>query len=109
MGLCALPGYDACGKHVGLPFALTGAASGTVGYKQVALQLTGRAPALAANVALPKNDDRGALADVILRETNRCLSVPAAGTARCVQNRARLIRPLYTRLGRLTEPLPTTT
>ncbi|MFC7980098.1 hypothetical protein ACFUT3_33310 [Streptomyces cinereoruber] len=59
--------------------------------------------------ALPKNDGRGALADVILRETNWRLSVPVVGTARCVQNRARLIRALYARLDRLTKPLPTNT
>ncbi|MFE5735275.1 hypothetical protein ACFQ7A_30755 [Streptomyces sp. NPDC056528] len=51
----------------------------------------------------------GALADVILREAARRLSVPATGTALCVQNRARLIRALYTRLDRLTAPLPATT
>ncbi|MFJ4873348.1 restriction endonuclease [Streptomyces sp. NPDC088757] len=81
-------------------------------YEQIALQLTGYARALAADVtrhvALPKHDGRSALADVILRETNRRLSVPTAGTARCVQNRARLVRALYTRLDRLTEPLPAT-
>ncbi|MEV7676489.1 restriction endonuclease [Streptomyces sp. NPDC088752] len=79
-------------------------------YEQIALQLTGHARALAADVArraaaLPKNDGRGALADVILRETNRRLSVPAVGTAQCVQNRARLIRALYARLDRLTDSL----
>ncbi|MFJ3540258.1 DUF6415 family natural product biosynthesis protein [Streptomyces sp. NPDC090109] len=83
-------------------------------YEQIALQLTGHARALAADVArhaaaLPKNDGRGALADIILHEANRRLSVPAAGTARCVQNRARLIRALYARLDRLTKPLPTST
>ncbi|MFF8293588.1 DUF6415 family natural product biosynthesis protein [Streptomyces sp. NPDC016309] len=48
---------------------------------QLALQLTGHARALAANVrrhaaALPENDGRGALADVILREAAGCLSQP---------------------------------
>ncbi|MFJ5724648.1 hypothetical protein [Streptomyces sp. NPDC093149] len=34
------------------------------------------------------------------------LSAPLEGTARCAQNRARLVLALYTRLDRLTEPLP---
>ncbi|MGA4946972.1 MULTISPECIES: restriction endonuclease [Streptomyces] len=81
-------------------------------YEQITLQPTGHARAPAADIArhaaaLPKHDGRGALADVILRETNRRLSIPAAGTARCVQNRARLVRALYARLDRLTAP-PTT-
>ncbi|MGA5874016.1 hypothetical protein [Streptomyces cinereoruber] len=58
---------------------------------------------------LPKDDGCGALDDVILREAARRLSVLATGTALCVQNRARLVRALYTRLDRLTEPLPATT
>lgn len=54
-------------------------------------------------------DGRGALAEVVLREADRRLSVPPTGTARCVQNRARLVRALYTRLDRLAEPLPAAT
>lgn len=50
---------------------------------------------------LPKNDGRGALAEVILREAADRLSQPIQGTARCVQNRARLVRALYERLDRL--------
>ncbi|MEW1724738.1 restriction endonuclease [Streptomyces sp. NPDC093109] len=78
-------------------------------YEQIALQLTGHARAVASDVrrhaaALPKSDGRGALAEVILREADGRLSVPLQGTARCVQNRARLVRALYTRLDRLTEP-----
>ncbi|MFD8937930.1 DUF6415 family natural product biosynthesis protein [Streptomyces sp. NPDC059578] len=78
-------------------------------YQQIALQLTGHARALAADVArhaaaLPRNDGRGALADVVLREADGRLSVPLQGTARCVQNRARLVQALYTRLDRLTGP-----
>ncbi|MFD7532287.1 DUF6415 family natural product biosynthesis protein [Streptomyces sp. NPDC059849] len=77
-------------------------------YEQIALQLTGHARAVAADVqrhaaALPKNDGRGALAEVILREADGRLSAPLQGTARCVQNRARLVQALYTRLDRLTE------
>ncbi|MFG2885760.1 DUF6415 family natural product biosynthesis protein [Streptomyces sp. NPDC048297] len=80
-------------------------------YEQIALQLTGHARAIAADVrrhaaALPKNDGRGALAEVILREAGRRLSAPLQGTARCAQNRARLAQALYTRLDRLTEPVP---
>ena len=83
-------------------------------YEQIALQLTGHARAVASDVrrsaaALPKNDGRGALAEVILREADGRLSVPLKGTAQCVQNRARLVRALYTRLDRLTEPAPAAT
>ncbi|MET7608224.1 DUF6415 family natural product biosynthesis protein [Streptomyces avermitilis] len=82
-------------------------------YEQIALQLTGHARAVAADVrrhaaALPKNDGRGALAEVVLREADGRLSAPLEGTARCVQNRARLVRALYTQLDRLTEVLPAT-
>ncbi|MCF2131076.1 DUF6415 family natural product biosynthesis protein [Strepomyces sp. STD 3.1] len=77
-------------------------------YEQIALQLTGHAHAVAADIrrlaaALPKSDGRGALAEVILREANGRLSAPLKGTACCVQNRARLVRALYSRLDRLTE------
>ncbi|MFG3532436.1 DUF6415 family natural product biosynthesis protein [Streptomyces sp. NPDC047917] len=80
-------------------------------YEQIALRLAGHARALAADVqrhaaALPKSDDRGALAEVVLREADGRLSAPLKDSAHCVQNRARLVRPLYTRLDRLTEPVP---
>ncbi|MEE1811816.1 DUF6415 family natural product biosynthesis protein [Streptomyces sp. BE133] len=80
-------------------------------YEQIALQLTGHARAVAADVrrhaaALPKSDGRGALAEVVLREADGRLSAPLERTARCAQNRARLVRALYTRLDRLTEALP---
>ncbi|WP_069772163.1 DUF6415 family natural product biosynthesis protein [Streptomyces sp. LUP30] len=83
-------------------------------YEQIALQLTGHARAVAADVrhhaaALPKNDGRGALAEVVLREADGRLAAPLEGTAHCVQNRARLVRALYTRLDRLTEPAPAAT
>nr|WP_119589285.1 DUF6415 family natural product biosynthesis protein [Streptomyces scabiei] len=83
-------------------------------YEQIALQLTGHARAVAADVrrlaaALPKSDGRGALAEVVLREADGRLAAPLEGTARCVQNRARLVRALYTRLDRLTEPAPAAT
>ncbi|MEE1774919.1 DUF6415 family natural product biosynthesis protein [Streptomyces sp. NPDC049952] len=75
-------------------------------YEQIVLQLTGHAHAVAADVqrhaaALPKNDGRGALAEGILREAAGHLSQPIQGTARCAQNRARLVRALYERLDRL--------
>ncbi|WP_055689888.1 hypothetical protein [Streptomyces prasinus] len=65
-------------------------------YEQIALQLTGHARAVAADVqrhaaTLPKNDGRGALAEVILREAAGRLSAPIQGAARCAQNRARLV------------------
>ncbi|MFE5095926.1 restriction endonuclease [Streptomyces sp. NPDC056638] len=80
-------------------------------YEQIALQLAGHARAIAADVrrhtaALPKNDGRGALAEVVLHEADRRLSAPLERTARCAQNRARLVRALYTRLDRLREPVP---
>ncbi|MFE4177445.1 DUF6415 family natural product biosynthesis protein [Streptomyces sp. NPDC056909] len=83
-------------------------------YEQIALQLTGHARAVAADVrrhaaSLPKSDGRGALAEVILREAEGRLSAPLKGTASCVQNRARLVQALYTRLDRLTEPAPAAT
>jgi hypothetical protein len=83
-------------------------------YEQIALQLTGYARAVAAAVhrhaaTLPKNDGRGALAEIVLREADQRLALPPTGTARCAQKRARLVRDLYARLDRLTKPLPTTT
>ncbi|MGW5817593.1 DUF6415 family natural product biosynthesis protein [Streptomyces noursei] len=83
-------------------------------YEQIALQLTGHARAVAADVrrlaaARPKSDGRGALAEVVVREADGRLSAPLEGTVRCVQNRARLVRSLYTRLDRLTEPAPAAT
>ncbi|MFD4862916.1 DUF6415 family natural product biosynthesis protein [Streptomyces atratus] len=83
-------------------------------YEQIALQLTGHARAVAADVrrhaaALPKNDGRGALAEVILRETDGRLSAPLERTAGCAQNRAQVVRALYTRLDRLAEALPAAT
>ncbi|MFB7853479.1 DUF6415 family natural product biosynthesis protein [Streptomyces sp. NPDC056053] len=80
-------------------------------YEQLALQLAGHARAVADDVrrhaaTLPKNDGPGALAEIVLQEADRRLSVPPKGTAHCAQNRARLARALYERLDRLTKPLP---
>lgn len=79
-------------------------------YEQIALQLTGHARALAADVRrradqLPKNSGPWALADVVLREAEGRLSATLEGTVRCVQSRARLVRALYERLDRLEPPL----
>ncbi|MFE9913205.1 DUF6415 family natural product biosynthesis protein [Streptomyces clavifer] len=75
-------------------------------YEQIALQLTGHARAVAADVRrradrLPKDSGQKALADVVLRETEGRLSTMIEGTVRCAQNRARLVRALYARLDRL--------
>lgn len=69
-------------------------------YEQIALQLTGHARAVAADVrrhaaALPKHDGRVALAEVVLREAGNLLAAPLEGTVSCAQNRARLVRSLY--------------
>ncbi|MET9513148.1 DUF6415 family natural product biosynthesis protein [Streptomyces flavidovirens] len=74
--------------------------------EQIALQLTGHARAVAADVRrradqLPKDSGPKALADVVLREADGRLSTTIEGTVRCVQNRARLVRALYERLDRL--------
>jgi endonuclease III len=82
--------------------------------EQIALQLTGHARAVAADVRrradqLPKDSGPKALADVVLREAEGRLSAPIDGTVRCVQNRARLVRALYERLDRLeAAPVPRT-
>ncbi|MGW0932913.1 DUF6415 family natural product biosynthesis protein [Streptomyces sp. NPDC002644] len=80
-------------------------------YEQIAVQLTGHARAVAAEVqrhaaALPKDDGRGAFAEVVLREAADRLAQPIQGTALCAQSRARLVRALYERLDRLTAGQP---
>ncbi|MEU2026202.1 restriction endonuclease [Streptomyces sp. NPDC016469] len=75
-------------------------------YEQIALQLTAQARALAADVhrhtaLLPEESGARALADIVLDEAQRRLSVPIEGTVCCAQNRARLVRALYERLERL--------
>lgn len=64
--------------------------------EQIALQLTGHARAVAADVRcraeqLPAESGRRALADVVLLEATAC----------CVQDRARLVHAIYERLDRL--------
>ncbi|MFE7430937.1 restriction endonuclease [Streptomyces sp. NPDC057545] len=80
----------------------------TADYHQIALQLTGAARAVAHDVRtlarqLPDDQPARALADLILEDTERRLTAPPHGTARCVQGRALLIRTLYERLDCLTE------
>ncbi|MFE1090142.1 restriction endonuclease [Streptomyces albidoflavus] len=75
-------------------------------YQQIALQLTGHARAVASDVRrqadrLPKGTGPRALAELVLQETDRCLTSPLRGTARCAQDRARAVRALYERLDRL--------
>ncbi|MYU23495.1 restriction endonuclease [Streptomyces sp. SID8352] len=79
--------------------------------KQLTLLLTGAARAVAADVRraadpLPEDHAPRALADVVLEEADRRLSVPAEGTARCTQRHARLVRALYERLDRLVSVAP---
>ncbi|WP_346177261.1 DUF6415 family natural product biosynthesis protein [Streptomyces cuspidosporus] len=80
-------------------------------YEQIALQLTGHARAVAADVQrhahrLPEDDGRRVLAEVVLAEAEQLLSAPQEGTAGCVQGRARMVRALYERLDRLAEASP---
>ncbi|MFJ9412481.1 DUF6415 family natural product biosynthesis protein [Streptomyces sp. NPDC101393] len=81
-------------------------------YAQIALQLTGAARAVAddvrrATAQLPADHGARALAEVVVGEAERRLSVRLEGTLRCAQNRARLVRALYERLDRLAEVAPT--
>ncbi|MFH9424586.1 DUF6415 family natural product biosynthesis protein [Streptomyces sp. NPDC017529] len=77
-------------------------------YVQIALQFTGHARAVAADVRqhaarLPKGSGRRALAEVVLGEADRRLTPPLQGTMSCARSRARMVRALYERLGRLTD------
>lgn len=81
--------------------------------QQIALLLTGTARAVAADVRraanlLPEDHAARALADVVLEEADRRLSALPEGTARCAQDRARLVRALYERLDRLVAVAPQT-
>ncbi|MFF7361550.1 restriction endonuclease [Streptomyces sp. NPDC008125] len=75
-------------------------------YHQIALQLTGHARAVAAELRhhadqLPKSSGPRALADLVLSEAQDQLSLLPEGTMNCVQARARTVRALYERLDRL--------
>ncbi|MFE5887232.1 restriction endonuclease [Streptomyces hydrogenans] len=81
--------------------------------QQIALLLTGTARAVAADVRraaglLSEDHAARALADVVLEEAALRLSALPEGTARCVQDRARLVRALYERLDRLVAVAPQT-
>jgi hypothetical protein len=83
----------------------------TADYEQIALLLAGAARSVAGDVRqaaarLPEDHAARVIADVVLEEAERRLSVPLEGTARCAQGRARLVRALYERLDRLTETSP---
>ncbi|MEW9515426.1 restriction endonuclease [Streptomyces tubercidicus] len=76
-------------------------------YDHIALQLTGHANAVAAEVrhrcaALPLWAEPRVLAELLLEEAERRLGQPRLSTARCVQMRARQLRALYDRLDHLT-------
>ncbi|MFI9081633.1 restriction endonuclease [Streptomyces sioyaensis] len=78
---------------------------------QIALQLTGHAQIVAADLRrratdLPQYIKRRALADVVLAEADRRLSMSAQGTVACCQNRARLVRALYEHLDRVAGVAP---
>lgn len=74
-------------------------------YQQIALQLTGHARLVAAELrhrtcTLPADSPQLALNDIVLDEADRRLSTPSEGTAHCAQSRARLVQALYERLDR---------
>lgn len=78
-------------------------------YLQIALQLTGHARAVAADIL--RHADRThrggrtcAAAAALVYATERLASLPLQGTAACVQTRARLVRILHAWLDGLTAP-----
>jgi len=76
-------------------------------YLQIALQLTGHARAVAADILRhadqPHRGGRNCAAAAALGyATERLASLPLQGTAACVQTRARLVRILHTWLDGLT-------
>jgi hypothetical protein len=77
--------------------------------EQIALQLTGHARAVAADVRrhcgkLPILNATRILTEVVLTETYIRLAEPYQGTARCVRQRAHMVKALYERLDRLAPP-----
>ncbi|MFC0602293.1 restriction endonuclease [Streptomyces palmae] len=75
--------------------------------EQIALQLSDHARLVADEIQrrvdqLPRNSQRE-LCEIVLREAARRLSTAVHGTVRCAQDRARLVRALYERLGSLSE------
>ncbi|MFG2395723.1 DUF6415 family natural product biosynthesis protein [Streptomyces lydicus] len=84
-------------------------------YDQIALQLTGHAWAVVAEVRrcctpLPPHAEPRVLAEVVLEETDRRLAAqPRLGTVRCAQMHARQVRARYERLSRLQAAQPAAT
>ncbi|MEU0659410.1 restriction endonuclease [Streptomyces lavendulocolor] len=82
-------------------------------YHQIALQLTGAARSVAIDVrraaGLPERRAARALTEYVLNDADRRLAAPLEGTARCAQERARIVRALYEPLDRLTELAPAAT
>ncbi|MEU2565067.1 DUF6415 family natural product biosynthesis protein [Streptomyces longispororuber] len=83
-------------------------------YHQIALQLTGAARSVATDVRraadrLPERRAARALAEYVLDDADRRLASPLEGTARCAQERARIVRALYERFDRLAELAPAAT
>ncbi|WP_338014484.1 DUF6415 family natural product biosynthesis protein [Streptomyces sp. CB00455] len=81
------------------------------GVEQIALQLTGAAHAVAADVRhaaeqLTDGHTARILACVVLAEAGHRLAAGPQGTVRCAQGYARLVRVLYEHLDRLTEAAP---
>ncbi|MGP3978986.1 DUF6415 family natural product biosynthesis protein [Streptomyces sp. 8N114] len=75
-------------------------------YEQIALQLTGAARAVAADVerrsvTLPEGDERRTAAEETLTAAERLLSHRSRGTLQCAKDRARLVKSLYDRLDHL--------
>ncbi|MEV7380695.1 DUF6415 family natural product biosynthesis protein [Streptomyces lydicus] len=75
-------------------------------YDQIALQLTGHAWAVVAEVrrcctALPPHAEPRVLAEVVLEEADRRLAQPRLGPVRCAQMHARQVGARYERLSRL--------
>ncbi|MFE2162883.1 DUF6415 family natural product biosynthesis protein [Streptomyces lydicus] len=83
-------------------------------YDQIALQLTGHAWAVVAEVRrcctpLPPHAEPRVLAEVVLEEADRRLARPPPGTVRCAQMHARQVRARYERLPRLQAAQPAAT
>jgi len=75
-------------------------------YEQIALQLTGAARAVAADVerrsvTLPEGDERRTTAEEALTAADQLLGHRSQGTLQCAQDRARLVKALYDSLDHL--------
>ncbi|MFC9685191.1 restriction endonuclease [Streptomyces sp. NPDC056948] len=77
--------------------------------EQIALQLTGHGRAVTSDVRrhcneLPILNATRILTEVVLAEADLRLTAPYEGTARCVRQRAHMVKALYERLDRLAPP-----